>query len=47
MSQELHINVVDMEQEHIEYAKSKILETFEQYKEERKIADVLKSSFDK
>ena len=44
---ELHINVVDMEAEHIEYAKSKILETFTSYKEERKIADILKSAFDK
>jgi hypothetical protein len=44
---ELQINVVDMEAEHIDYAKGKILETFTTYKEERKIADVLKSAFDK
>ena len=47
MPMELTINVVDMEQEHIEYARSKIRETFEQYSAERKIADVLKNAFDK
>ena len=38
---ELHINVVDMEAEYLEFARTEILAVFEQFKEEKRIADEL------
>merc|ERR1712139_443485 len=38
---ELHINVVDMEAEILEFARAEILAVFEQFKEEKRIADEL------
>ena len=38
---ELHINVVDMEAEYLEFARAEILAVFEQFKEEKRIADEL------